>query len=62
MIEFMGACGKKIAVDPNSVDYIQESVLMDIPCTLLCFKNSKKIFVNEKYDIVKKQLKNVVWM
>ena len=60
MIEFIGVCGKKIAIDPNSVNYIQESVLMDVPCTLICFKNNKKMFVIEEYDVVKKRLEKGV--
>lgn len=52
MIELYGICGNKIAFNPYSVDYIQDSKMQGIRCTHICFDSGKKIFVDEKYEDV----------
>lgn len=52
MIELYGICGNKIAFTPYSVDYIQDSKMQGIRCTLICFTSGKKVFVDEKYEDV----------
>lgn len=52
MIELYGICGNKIAFNPYSVDYIQDSKMAVIRCTLICFASGKKVFVDEKYEDV----------
>ena len=54
MIEFQGACGSKVSVNPVHVEYAQETEYMGSHCPLLCFHSGKKIFVRELYaDVVK---------
>lgn len=52
MIEFQGACGKKISINPAHVEYVQESEFMDKCCTLICFHSGKKVFVRDSYAYV----------
>ena len=52
MIEFQGACGKKISINPAHVEYVQESEFMDKYCTLICFHSGKKVFVHDSYTYV----------
>ena len=56
MIELYGICGNKIAFNPYSVDYIQDSKMAEIRCTLICFASGKKVFVDEKYEDVYKMV------
>lgn len=54
MIEFRGICGRKIALNPASIDYIQNARMAEKVCTLLCFRSGKKLFVLERYDDAKR--------
>ena len=56
MIEFLGICGSKICINRDSVVYIQEAVVMGFNCTLICFKNGKKMYIDKEYSIVKDML------
>ena len=54
MIEFMGICGSKICINLDSIVYIQEAVVRN--CTLICFKNGKKMYIDKEYNMVKYML------
>lgn len=47
-----GICGKRIAFNPQHVDYIQASKMMGAECTLVCFDSGKKVFVKGEYKDV----------
>lgn len=56
VIEFQGMCGKKITVDLNYVEYVQEDNVMGKPCTMICFASGKKLFVDAEYASVRDAL------
>lgn len=60
MIEFRGICGRKIAFNPASIDYIQNARMAEKVCTLLCFRSGKKLFVLERYDDAKRMIEDAM--
>lgn len=56
VIEFQGMCGKKVTVDLNHVEYVQEDNVMGKTCTLICFTSGKKLFVDTEYASVRDAL------
>lgn len=56
VIEFQGMCGKKVTVDLNHVEYVQEDNVMGKTCTLICFTSGKKLFVDTGYASVRDAL------
>lgn len=60
MIEFRGACGKKISINPAHVEYVQESEFMNKYCTLICFSSGKKVLVYDTYSYVVDKLEQIV--
>lgn len=56
VIEFQGMCGKKVTIELNHVEYIQEDNVMGKTCTIICFASGKKLFVDAEYASVRDAL------
>lgn len=58
VLESMNACGEKVAIDLSHVEYVKEDKLAisGTVGTTICFTSGNKIFVEEKYELVKYML------
>lgn len=56
MIELNGVCGNKIAIAPDSIEYLQECLFCGVKCTLICFRSGKKMYIDAEYRYLKEML------
>lgn len=58
VLESINACGEKVAIDLSHVEYVKEDKLAisGTVGTTIYFTSGNKIFVEEKYELVKYML------
>lgn len=57
IVEFIGACGTKVTVDLNHIEYIKEDkMIVGNPGTMIYFTSGNKLFVNAEYSSVRDML------
>lgn len=49
MVEFVGACGYAVAVNPQEIAMIERRIFLGEETTMICLKNGKKVILNELY-------------
>lgn len=55
ILESMNACGEKVTIDLSHVEYVKEGKLAisGTVGTMIYFTSGNKLFVEEKYELVK---------
>ena len=52
LVEFVGACGGKVAINPDEVVFVCEKELLGVTLVNVKLKNGKSFLLKEKFDDV----------
>ena len=59
LVEFVGACGGKVAINPDEIVFICEKELLGVTLVNVKLKNGKSFLLKEKFDDVLLELRIV---
>ena len=52
LVEFVGACGGKVAINPDEIVFICEKELLGVTLVNVILKNGKSFLLKEEFDDV----------
>lgn len=59
LVEFTGACGGKVAINPDEIVFVCEKELLGVTLVNVKLKNGKSFLLKEKFDDVLLELRIV---
>ena len=59
LVEFTGACGGKVAINPDEIVFVCEKELLGVTLVSVKLKNGKSFLLKEKFDDVLLELRIV---
>ena len=59
LVEFVGACGGKVAINPDEIVFVCEKELLGVTLVNVKLKNGKSFLLKEKFDDVLLELRIV---
>ena len=59
LVEFVGACGGKVAINPDEIIFVCEKELLGVTLVNVKLKNGKSFLLKEKFDDVLLELRIV---
>ena len=57
LVEFIGACGGKVAINPDEIVFVCEKELLGVTLLNVKLKNGKSFLLKEKFDDVLLELR-----
>ena len=57
LVEFVGACGGKVAINPDEIVFICEKELLGVTLVNVKLKNGKSFLLKEEFDDVLLELR-----
>ena len=57
LAEFVGACGGKVAINPDEIIFVCEKELLGVTLVNVKLKNGKSFLLKEKFDDVLMELR-----
>lgn len=57
LVEFVGACGGKVAINPDEIVFVCEKELLGVTLVNVKLKNGKSFLLKEKFDDVLLELR-----